>query len=210
MGLYDDTVAKILKIVTRPDARYYAELGLNEAILFLHRSEKYPRDLQEQFLISDETLHEIKFALPADVRFVEYLRATVKDNSDKGYTIGNYITMIEPQAVYGINGAGLTDFWYMSANSLNVRSSILTNTFLFGYYKNPSLLKEELDKDWIMTGWNDLVIMIAVANTFRFLRNWAAANSYNTLAAPMIAIFKDSEKLTGDFQPSKDDWGGQG
>lgn len=210
MGLYDTTITAILKIVTRPDARTFAEFGLKEAILFLHRADKFPRDMKEQYLVSNEPEYEIKFTLPKEISSIEYIRPTIKTGNTNKYTIGPYLTMIDPSAIYGINGSSETNFWYISHNSLNVRSTIKTDRFILGYYANPNLTPAGLDVDWIMEKWNDLVILLAVSNTFRLLRNWAASNTYNGLAAVQYDRFRMDEKLPGEVPPSKDDWGGQG
>jgi len=182
---FSDTKALVQAITNRPDLAALEANKINAAVRMISLSGKYWRDLQEITLGAAEgvspTAYIQSLAIPSRLRHTVYL--AYPDAANNPTISSKDITEIITK-----EGAALTDLYYMSGALLHIRHSVLTPTFLMGYYEYPVALVADGDTNWILELMPELVADLAASLALNAIGNKDNATLVNTIAGGELSI----------------------
>lgn len=154
MSLFTDILSGsdgVYTITNRPDLIVESKLAIRQATLAAHRFEKWKKDKKEVYLpLTSSSLFQLDIPtyLPG-YRQIEWIRPYDSvSQSPANYVLGGS-EELAPDAIFDEYGNEKVNVWYVAGDSLNIRLGAAYDSFLIGYYANPTLMPEDSYESWI-------------------------------------------------------------
>lgn len=155
MSLFTDIVADVYTITSRSDLVVDTALAVRQATLAAHRSDKYIRDIQEGFLpIGKPTDGSANYQIDIPSYFPNwrafaYLRPYDSVTQSKSRIVLGPDSFIASDGILDPYSDDKVNVAYVAGSNLNVLLEAAYDSFLYGYYKNPTLSPDDNYESWI-------------------------------------------------------------
>lgn len=184
MPLFDDMLNNVYTVTNRSDLIAETKLAVKQATLAAHRSELYPRDLNDgvQIAISPATAN---WQLSMSANFVRwrqfaYIRPyTVLTGSLSKIVIGRN-QFLSPDAILDEYLEEKLNVAYVAGDNLNVRLETAYDGLLVAYYQNPDT-NEATYNSWVATDFPGVIEIDAARRVLAGIGYEEAAKRLNQL-----------------------------
>lgn len=191
-------VAAVYTETNRPDLVAETTQALLEAVLTIHCSETFYKDIRESLIVFDNAnayIQQIDTTVLGLFRSVSYVRKTdpginMAEQFNSNLPNGSYLTSqqlislkrMDPSDPFDSYGYEKTDVWYQAGNQLNMKSSTPLGYAKIGYYAYPQLDGGGANfNSWIANELPYCLIYKAAANIFAKI---GEATSYSIYMRP--------------------------
>lgn len=198
MSLFSDTVDQVYTLTNRSDLVAETALAVRQATAAAHRSDFYPRDLQELQLNLSSTAN-FQLAISSyfpNWRSFSYIRPfTVLTGSLASFILGPN-EELAPDAIFDEYLVEKKNVWYVGGDNLNIRLEGAYDGLVVGYYKNPILSPDGSYNSWIAQepNFSAVIILEAAIKVFRMI-------GYEEQAAALYRFLYDAPRdVPSEFQ----------
>lgn len=167
-----ELITEVNTIVKMPHLQDEMKLAVKRNTLLLHASNGWAKDLVEIVVASPTpTDYRHSLTLPSGFRAFHYLK---KDGYAKSLDVKTASEILR-------NGCDESDILYLSGSVLNVRTSTVTASFLFGYFAHP-VITDAGYSSWIANEYPYAIVLRAASMVFGMVDNKEQAAKYKELA----------------------------
>lgn len=187
---FPELVQEVLKIVKRPDLQERIEGAVRSATLRIHHSDFFYKDLVEVPVQFTEAKTLQNF-LPTDVipnfRKSKYVRQWQGDVDGMPGVFLEHIQIENSVDGYGCNKENV---FYLAGQLIQTRTCFPLYRALFGAYVHPIITPSSSYNSWVAVEYPYAIIYDAARAVFNSISYAEQANSYERLAAEIIAEIK--------------------
>lgn len=191
--------AEVILITKRPDLVARTESAVRAAIVKLHRTDFYAKDLVEVAIQFNTVGYlqslEPKLIIP-QYRQIKYFR--VFDGNSTGQPVGPVFTNIQVENILDGYGYQKSDVFYMSGQLLQIRSSVILKFGIIGAYVDPVVINTGF-KSWIADEYPMAVVYEAARNIFGSIGYLEQAREMQTNMMQELGTLKLSSLDTAPF-----------
>lgn len=192
---YDEIYDNVVALTGRPDLTVETQLAICSVTTELHSMDFWKRDHVDQFVSFPSSASEQSFSLSSLARFriFSYIRKwdpTAINQSTNAATgwVGSDFTIVEPDKILDDFKIISDDKFYISNDSVILRSWTPFQHLLIGYYRLPKLLPVETFSSWIADMWPYAIINGAAAEIAGDVGNTEMANRLSAKAAKQALL----------------------
>lgn len=185
-----ELIQEVYTITNRPDRSAETLSAIKSATLKAHQCDFFWKDLFEtgvQFSGPD-FLQQLDYRSVLPLwRANKYLRKFDFPSS----TPGKFLTIIQPEQVLDAYKCEKDDIYYYGGTVLNIKSSTLEDTFLYGCYVNPDITSGGYNS-WIALDHPYAIIFDAAGTVFKAIGKDEEAATYKSLVPEQLMMLKTS------------------
>jgi len=148
VSLFDDTVNEVYTLTNRSDLVAETALAVRQATLSAHRSDFYPKDMEElQLFLTSAAI----FQLDIPTYFPNYRNfAYIRPYDTVSSTPASFfLDFLKPDAIFDEYLIEKVNVAYVAGTNLNIKLQAAYGGFIVGYYKNPVLSPSASYDSWI-------------------------------------------------------------
>lgn len=164
----NEMVAAILDETKRIDQADAIRRYVRKAIIQVHSSGFYPRDIVEDVVdLADAGLVNFKITLPARLRkFVTIVPLDKNSNPIKISTNDNRYEVISPTGVIDSFFAPKKDVYYVTGAAVVIKSTVAPSKLYVSWYEHPEVADNELES-WLMADHDTIIMDTAKAMFYK-------------------------------------------
>lgn len=189
-ALLTSLVADVYTLTNRPDLVGETLLAVKTATLKAHNSDYFYKDLVESGVVFDMSLAqqslEYKTLFPR-WRSLKYIREY--DYSTPPGTPGKFLDLVSPESVLDSYSINKEDVCYVAGITIQIRTRIAGQYFLFGYYNYPDVGTETF-ASWIADEQSAAIVYEAAATVFKTIGYDEQFSAYQGLVTAQYAELK--------------------
>lgn len=192
-----ELIAEVVTLSGRPDAATTdIPLHVRAAILKMHQSDFYAKDLAEQEIsfASSANIHQFDTSNLPRYRNIKYLRQWDPTGIDPFTNLpsgraGQLFTILDPEAILDRYALERTDILYVAGTTVNVRALTAFRYALCGWYQNPVITADGFSS-WIAEQVPYAIVFEAASAYFKSIGYDEQSTAMRALVADQLAIVK--------------------
>ena len=186
----NELIAEVYTITNRPDLVGQTLTAVRSAILKLHQSDYYYKDLREtgvSFSSAGYTQQLEYRLLCPKWRALKYVRKTDVAGTDTGA----FLELVVPENVLDNYKQNRNDICYVAGEVIQIRSSTQLQYIILGRYDNPDITQSGYDS-WIALDHPYAIVFEAASTVFKMIGDTDQFAAYTALAGMQLVELRNS------------------
>ena len=182
---FNEAIAAVLALTSRPDKASYTAQAINEAISFCTLLGEFRNDMIETSINVSATLYGASISISTLTRFRRFLYV-------KPYGKYYYLNPIGQDKLFTPKGNMQPDAYFIAGTSLTYTLSELNTSLLIGYLSRAAVLDTvTVTTHWMLTEIPYAIINLAAAKVFQEVGDDASYRSFDTKGMDMFHAFRN-------------------